>query len=226
MPVTVAATRPSYLSIVSRKAASSAPLRRASRPSSSFIVIGPAGERRYPSSSEVPGRPRGGLDLLPGRPGHSLDAALPCSIPLDRTIFPHLPREMQNHGEARGVPRLVFLAAFRYNLGAFPVLCVPVAQLDRALDSGSKGRRFESSQARHVFPHMASEIIGLGRIQGLRPICLRLSRFAHVYPLMWHKYDPNVAQIIWPKKRFLRSQNASPRFQFCAGCLRPSAKGS
>ena len=30
--------------------------------------------------------------------------------------------------------------------------CVPVAQLDRALDSGSKGRRFESSQARHVFP--------------------------------------------------------------------------
>jgi hypothetical protein len=34
---------------------------------------------------------------------------------------------------------------------------VPVAQLDRALDSGSKGRRFESSQARHVSPHTALE---------------------------------------------------------------------
>lgn len=47
----------------------------------------------------------------------------------------------------------------------FLELCVPVAQLDRALDSGSKGRRFESSQARHVFPHMASGTIDLGRIQ-------------------------------------------------------------
>jgi hypothetical protein len=27
---------------------------------------------------------------------------------------------------------------------------------------GSKGRRFESSQARHVSPHMASEIAGFG----------------------------------------------------------------
>ena len=39
---------------------------------------------------------------------------------------------------------------------------------------------------------MASEIIGLGPVSGLGPICLRLPRFAHIYPLKWHKYDPNV----------------------------------
>ena len=34
----------------------------------------------------------------------------------------------------------------------------PVAQLDRALVSGTKGRRFESSQARHKFKHKQSTI--------------------------------------------------------------------
>lgn len=33
-------------------------------------------------------------------------------------------------------------------------------------DSGSEGQRFEASQARNVFPHTASEIIGLGSFKG------------------------------------------------------------
>ena len=45
----------------------------------------------------------------------------------------------------------------------FPaVLIFPSASNGTPSDSGSKGRRSGSSQARHVLPHMASEIIGLG----------------------------------------------------------------
>ena len=33
---------------------------------------------------------------------------------------------------------------------------MPVAQLDRALDSDSKGQRFESSRARHILPTRAA----------------------------------------------------------------------
>ena len=31
------------------------------------------------------------------------------------------------------------------------------------------------------------------------PICLRLPTFACVFPLKWHKYDPNMAQDYWIK---------------------------
>jgi hypothetical protein len=37
---------------------------------------------------------------------------------------------------------------------------------------------------------MASEIIGLGPTEAW-------AQFACVFPLKWHKYDPNVAQDYW-----------------------------
>jgi hypothetical protein len=46
-------------------------------------------------------------------------------------------------------------------------LCAPVAQLDRALVSGTRGRRFNSSQARHFYSFIFNQLADFTR----RPQC-------------------------------------------------------
>src|SRR5258706_5189185 len=49
--------------------------------------------------------------------------------------------------------------------------CAPVAQMDRALASGAKGRGFESLLARHLLNPVAFLPFELAPFLNLRPIC-------------------------------------------------------
>ncbi len=65
------------------------------------------------------------------------------------------------------------------------VICVPVAQLDRALASGAKGRGFESRQARHFFLQLESlsktGVVLL--IVGCGLLCVKTT-FWHLYAII------------------------------------------
>ena len=82
------------------------------------------------------------------------------------------------------------------------VICVPVAQLDRALASGAKGRGFESRQAYHFFLQLESlsktGVVLL--IVGCGLLCVKTT--------FWHLYA-----IIISTQRFSLVRNlASPHF--------------
>ena len=66
------------------------------------------------------------------------------------------------------VPTLIF-RKLKATMGLLH--CAPVAQLDRALVSGTKGRRFESSQARHNIQQVSDGAFGF-QGQTVRVLCV------------------------------------------------------